>query len=107
MAVNFCLGLLEQGAGERQELGFSSQPREAETGRVLSAELLAGFGRGQVEGQVVDSSLVPGGASLRVEGCWRRGGDMLHEDKMAGCYVTLRQDGRLLCYMKTKLLADM
>ena len=84
-AGQFCVSLLKQGARERQKLGLSSQPCEAETDWVFSTELLAGFGRGQMEGKVIDSILLPGDSSLRVKRVWKMWVDLLRLNKRAMC----------------------
>ena len=64
LAACLRVGLIEEGAGEVEERSCGREPGEAAADGVLGAELLAGLGRGQVEGDRVDTGLGPRDAGL-------------------------------------------
>ena len=65
LAACLRVGLIKEGAGELEERGRGREPGEAAAGGVLGAQLLAGLGGGQVEGDGVDIGLGPREAGLQ------------------------------------------
>ena len=65
LAACLRVGLIKEGAGKLEERGRCRDPGEAAAGGVLGAQLLAGLGGGQVEGDRVDIGLGPCEAGLQ------------------------------------------